>query len=68
LGDNGTGTLRGLCNGDATSLEVFTGKQMKLFGGMLVAIVQSNGQKGKITLSVKSQDGKFKATKVIEAK
>ena len=64
----GAGTLRGLCNGDATSLEVFTGKQMKLFGGMLVAIVQSNGQKGKINLNVKSQDGKFKATKVIEAK
>ncbi|MBP5560955.1 MAG: DUF4982 domain-containing protein [Muribaculaceae bacterium] len=34
--------LVGLCNGDATSLESFKGKQMKLFHGQLVAAVKLN--------------------------
>lgn len=37
----GSSVFRGICNGDATSLEVFTNPQMKLFNGKLVITVQS---------------------------
>ncbi len=44
------GTLRGLCNGDATSLESFSNSHMHLFSGKLVAVVggatTSTGQYG----------------------
>ena len=42
----GMAKLRGLCNGDATSLEVFTGSAMKAFGGELVVTAEMLGLEG----------------------
>lgn len=49
----GKGTFRAVCNGDATSLEIFHLPTMKLFSGKLVVTVQSSKKEGKIKLSVK---------------
>ena len=49
---SGAATFKAACNGDATSLEPFTEPRMKLFNGKLVVIVQSNRQRGDITLTV----------------
>lgn len=43
---SGAANFKGICNGDATSLEVFTKPTMKLFHGQLVIGIQSNGKKG----------------------
>ena len=50
----GSGTLRGLCNGDATSLESFTGDAMHLFHGQLVLVVQSTTTPGTITITART--------------
>ena len=50
----GAGTLRGLCNGDATSLESFTGNAMHLFHGQLVLVVQSTTTPGIITITART--------------
>jgi beta-galactosidase len=57
----GAGKFRGICNGDATSLEVFTQPQMKLFSGKLVVVVQAGTQPGDILLKV--TDKKARLTK-----
>lgn len=51
----GEGSFRAVCNGDATSLELFHLPEMHAFNGKLVAIVQSNGQKGDIQLKVSAK-------------
>ena len=51
---SGAGTLRGLCNGDPTSLESFLGSEMQLFHGQLVLVVQSSVQLGKIRVTATS--------------
>lgn len=51
---SGAGTLRGLCNGDPTSLESFLGSEMQLFHGQLVLVVQSSVQSGKIRVTATS--------------
>lgn len=62
----GAGSFKAACNGDATSLESFTQPQMKLFSGKLVVIVESNGKKGEILLTVKDKKlGKTVKTKII---
>ncbi|MEZ4795549.1 MAG: DUF4982 domain-containing protein [Flavobacteriaceae bacterium] len=48
----GNGTFKAVCNGDATSLEMFHIPTMKLFSGKLVVIVQSLEEAGKIELIV----------------
>ena len=48
----GAGTFRGVCNGDATSLEPFTEPTMRLFAGQLVVVVQAARQCGTLTLRV----------------
>ena len=48
----GEGEFRAVCNGDATSLEMFHEPKMHAFNGKLVVIVQSNGKKGDIHLKV----------------
>ena len=53
----GAGTFRGVCNGDATSLQVMTEPQMKLFHGQLVVVVQASETAGDITLRVKGNKG-----------
>ncbi|MBQ6965088.1 MAG: DUF4982 domain-containing protein [Bacteroidaceae bacterium] len=49
---SGAATFKGICNGDATSLEVFTKPTMKAFHGQLVIGIQSNGKKGAATVKV----------------
>jgi beta-galactosidase len=51
---SGAGTLRGLCNGDPTSLESFLGSEMQLFHGQLVLVVQSSSHTGKIKVTATS--------------
>ncbi len=48
----GAGVFKGVCNGDQTSLEVFTSPTMKLFSGELVVGVQTTKQAGDIVLKV----------------
>lgn len=48
----GAAHFKAVCNGDATSLDVFHEPNMKLFHGQLVVTVQSNGQQGAVTLKV----------------
>ena len=47
----GAGTYRAGANGDPTSLELFHVPQMKVFNGMMTAVVQSTGKPGEITLT-----------------
>ena len=48
----GNGKFRAVCNGDATSLEMFHQPKMKAFSGKLVVLVQSSNQEGNIELVV----------------
>ncbi len=48
----GAAQFKGICNGDATSLEVFTKPTMKVFHGQLVIGIQSNGKKGDAVVKV----------------
>lgn len=48
----GAARFKGICNGDATSVEVFTRPTMKLFHGQLVIGIQSNGKQGSATVKV----------------
>ena len=56
---SGQGTFRAVCNGDATSLEVFTEPTMKLFAGQLVVVVQAGKEKGQLTLTVNDKQRKL---------
>ena len=49
---DGEATFEAVCNGDATSLEVFKKPTMKLFSGKLVVVVRSKAKAGKSTLTV----------------
>ena len=57
----GTGKFKAVCNGDATSLEVFHEPTMKLFSGKLVVLVQALKEAGEIELTVNGKNLK-KAT------
>ena len=48
----GEGKFRGVCNGDQTSVEVFTNPTMKLFNGELVVGVQTTQKAGDMVLKV----------------
>lgn len=52
---SGAGTFRGICNGDATSLENMTKPHMRLFAGKLVITVQSGDRPGNILVKVKDK-------------
>jgi beta-galactosidase len=52
---SGAGRFKAVCNGDATSLEVFHTPKMRTFSGQLVVIVEANQQPGEILLEVKGQ-------------
>ncbi len=62
----GAARFKGICNGDATSLEVFTKPTMKAFHGQLVIGIQSNGQKGNAIVKV-SGKGLKPATVIVNA-
>lgn len=51
----GNGSFRAVCNGDATSLELFHKPEMKAFSGKLVVLVQSSVQAGNIELTVSGE-------------
>ena len=51
---SGAATFRGMCNGDATSLEPFTRPTMKAFNGELVVTVQAGDSGGVCTVEVSS--------------
>lgn len=50
----GAGKFRAVCNGDATSLELFHKPTMKLFSGKLVVTIQSSTKNGSCSLMVSS--------------
>lgn len=52
---SGAGKFKTVCNGDATSLEMFHLPTMKAFSGKLVVTVQSLKEAGDITLQVESK-------------
>ncbi len=62
---SGVGTFRAICNGDATSLEVFTEPHMRLFHGQLVVTVQAGKQAGNMLIKVKTSDGRIAAQQTI---
>jgi beta-galactosidase len=51
----GAGSFRAVCNGDATSLEMFHLPTMKAFSGKLVVLVQSSETAGDIKLEIESK-------------
>lgn len=51
----GKGYFRAVANGDPTSLESFQEPHMHLFSGKLCAIVQSNGERGRIEFEASSE-------------
>lgn len=64
----GAATFNSVCNGDATSLEVFTEPTMKLFHGQLVVVVQASAAPGKATLTVKDKNTGIRASLPITVK
>jgi beta-galactosidase len=63
---SGEGFIAGLDNGSETDLEPFKGTQHKTFNGLGLAVIQSNGNKGKINLQA-SADGLQPASIEIKA-
>jgi beta-galactosidase len=59
----GEGSYRAGANGDPTSLELFHKPQMKLFNGMMTAIVQSSDKAGEITLTATAKG--LKSAKIV---
>ena len=51
---SGAAKFRGLCNGDATSLEVFTRPTMRVFRGELVVTAEAGGAAGTCAVEVTS--------------
>ena len=61
----GAGSFRAVCNGDATSTEVFTEPTMRLFNGKLVVTVQAADHAGKLQLTVRNKsNSRVKASTV----
>lgn len=54
----GAASFRGICNGDATSLEVFTEPKMKLFNGKLVVTVQASDIEGDAVVTITDKSNK----------
>ncbi len=59
----GEGWYRAGANGDPTSLELFHEPQMKVFNGMMTAIVQSTDKAGEITLTATAKG--LKSAKIV---
>ena len=59
---HGAGTFKAICNGDATSVEVFTAPHMHLFSGKLVVTVQAGNAIGDIDVVVKDKKAKLQNT------
>ena len=63
----GAAHFKAVCNGDATSLELFHQPHMRLFHGQLVVTVQSNGRKGTAQLVVSAPQRGITGTKTLTA-
>lgn len=63
---SGQGFIAGMDNGDEIDHESFQGDQHKAYNGLCLAVIQSNGKEGKITLTA-SSDGLQTASTVLEA-
>ncbi len=61
---SGEGAFRAVCNGDATSTELFHLPVMKLFNGMAVVIVRSTDRAGEMELTVKGRNLKTATLKI----
>lgn len=48
----GAGTLKALCNGDATDQTSFASNYMRTFNGKMIAVIESSTHEGPITLKV----------------
>jgi beta-galactosidase len=55
FGVKGAGRFRAVCNGDATSLEVFHQPTMQAFSGSLVVLVKSTTDQGTMELTVSGE-------------
>jgi beta-galactosidase len=64
---HGAGFIAGVDSGSQTSLESFKGNKHSALNGLALAIIQSNGTKGSITLTA-SAEGLESSTTYIEAK
>lgn len=60
----GQGEFRAVCNGDATSLEVFHEPTMKAFSGKLVVLIKSIEASGEINLTVSGEGLKNSKLKI----
>ena len=56
----GAGRFRAVCNGDATSTEVFTNPTMRLFAGKLVVTLQAADYAGKLQLTIRDKSRRVK--------
>ena len=63
----GPGIIKAVGNGDATSMETFSGTKMKAFYGKCLAIIETNGTAGTIKLIAES-DGLSTTEVKIEVK
>jgi beta-galactosidase len=61
---SGAGQFKAVCNGDATSLEMFHLPTMKAFGGQLVVTIQALKKAGEIDLKVSGKGLKSGRTKI----
>ena len=61
---SGNARFRGICNGDATSLEVFTKPTMRLFHGRLVIGVQTTDKAGAFSVNVSGKGLKSASLKL----
>lgn len=64
---SGEGSIAGVDNGSQVSMESFKAQSRKAFNGMCLAVIQSNGKAGRITLKA-TAEGLPPATVVITAK
>ena len=64
---SGAGSFKGVCNGDATSLEQFTKPTMRLFHGQLVVVLQAGTAPGNIRLTVRDKQAGIKQSITIAA-
>ena len=64
---SGAGFIAGVDSGDPVSHEPFKADKHTALNGLALAIIQSNGRKGKITLTA-SSDGMESSTIIIETK
>jgi len=62
---NGEGTIAGVDSGDPVSHESFKGKQHTALNGLALAIIQSNGKTGTITLTANAEGLTGKSISII---